>query len=598
MSIESPMAAAGPRIDPIRRELLKNALVTISDNALVAVVRTARSSNVKHSMDFSAAIMDGQGQLIAQGLAVPPHLGALMPAIKGCLDHFGDDIRPGDVIGSNDPYSGCSHLNDIFTFKPVFKDGQRVAFVGLILHHTDLGGRVPGGNASDSNEIFEEGLRIPPVKFCEGSVPNPMVLRFIEFNSRVPERVLGDLKAQLAALNQAEAELHKLLSAWETPKFLAYVTSLVDYSEQLTRAGLRALPDGEVEFEEWNDDDGVHQGPFRMHLKLTKRGDEILCDFSGTPPQSGGAIHANLAFTTSCVYAAIRTLLPSDVPTNAGMYRPIKVVVPPGTLLSAQFPAAVGSRGQIGFRVRTIVLGALGKLAPNRLPACPGGSEFAMAASSHDADGRRSVHLEFHNTTGNGGGPDQDGQDAGPYCIGNLANIPVELIEAENPIRVEEYAFLPNTGGAGKYRGALAIVRQYRFLAPEMLIQVRSDRFKSQPWGLYGGHPGTAARAFMNPSTDAELKLPSKFVRVVSQDDVFRAEMAGSGGYGNPVDRDPAAVLEDVRQGKMSVEHAAQVYGVVIVQGESNLALASSGDHILDQAATARARSQQREVMP
>ena len=598
MNIESPIAAAGPRIDPIRRELLKNALVTISDNALVAVVRTARSSNVKHSMDFSAAIMDGHGQLIAQGLAVPPHLGALMPAIKGCLDHFGDDIRPGDVIGSNDPYSGCSHLNDIFTFKPIFKDGKRVAFVALILHHTDLGGRVPGGNASDSNEIFEEGLRIPPVKFCENSVPNPMVLRFIEFNSRVPERVLGDFKAQLAALNQAEAEMHKLLSTWETPKFLAYVTSLVDYSEQLTRAGLRALPDGEVEFEEWNDDDGVHQGPFRMHLKLTKRGDEILCDFSGTPPQSGGAIHANLAFTTSCVYAAIRTLLPTDVPTNAGMYRPIKVLVPPGTLLSAQFPAAVGSRGQIGFRVRTIVLGALGKLVPNRLPACPGGSEFAMAASSHDADGRRSVHLEFHNTTGNGGGPNQDGQDAGPYCIGNLANIPVELIEAENPIRVEEYAFLPNTGGAGKYRGALAIVRQYRFLAPEMLIQIRSDRFKSQPWGLYGGYPGSAARAFLNPSTEAELKLPSKFVRVVSQDDVFRAEMAGSGGYGNPIERDPTSVLEDVRQGKMSVEHATQVYGVVIVQSAANLDLASSDDHILDQAATTRARSQQREAKP
>jgi len=452
------------KIDPIRRELLKNALVTVADNALVMVVRTARSANVKNSMDFSAAICDGQGRLVAQGMSVPVHLGAMMPALRGCLDYFGDDIHPGDVLASNDPYSGCSHLNDIFTFKPVYAEGVRVGFVGLILHHTDLGGRVPGGNAADSNEIFEEGLRIPPSKIVEKGQPNTTLMRLVEFNTRVPQRVLGDLAAQLAALDQAEREMNTLLQAWRADEFQAYTSNLIDYAEELTRASIRKLPDGDVEFVEWNDDDGVNEGPCKIHVRLIKRFDEIICDFSESPPQSGGAVHSNYAFTASCAYAAIRTLLDAAVPTNAGMYRPITVIAPEGSIVSAKFPAALGSRGQIGYRVRSIMLGALAELTRDRMPAGPGGSEFGIVAAGIDAEGKRFLHLEFHNNTGNGGGPVHDGQDAGPNCIGNIANVPVELVEADNPIRIEEYAFLPDTGGPGRRRGALGVVRQYRFL--------------------------------------------------------------------------------------------------------------------------------------
>ncbi len=574
------------KIDPIRRELLKNALVTVADNALVMVVRTARSTNVKNSMDFSAAICDGEGRLVAQGLAVPVHLGAIMPALRGCLDFFGDDIKPGDVLGSNDPYSGCSHLNDIFTFKPVFAQGVRVGFIGLILHHTDLGGRVPGGNAADSNEIFEEGLRIPPSKFVEAGKPNTTLLRMVEFNSRVPQRVMGDLQAQLAAMDQAERELSKLLEAWQPREFQAYTENLIDYAEELTRASIRRLPDGEVEFVEWNDDDGVHEGPCRIHVRLIKRADEIICDFSECPPQAGGAVHANYAFTASCAYAAIRTLLDEAVPTNAGMYRPIQVIAPEGSIVSARFPAALGSRGQIGYRIRSIMLGALATLTLDRMPAGPGGSEFSIVASGSDAVGKRFLHLEFHNTTGNGGGPVHDGQDAGPNCIGNLANIPIELIEADNPIRVEEYAFLPDTGGAGLQRGALGVVRQYRFTVPDVLVQVRSDRFKTRAWGFNGGGDGANARAFLNPGTPHAEALPSKFIRTFGSGDVFRAEMAGSGSYGHALDRQPHRVLEDVRQGKVTIEHARTAYGVAITE-----------DLIIDEPATTLLRLQHhREV--
>ena len=550
-------------IDPVRRELLKNALVATADNALVMVTRTARTSNVKNSMDFSAAICDGKGRLVAQGLAVPVHLGVVMPALEACLAHFGDDIHEGDVLASNDPYSGCSHLNDIFTFKPIFVAGRRIGFMALILHHTDLGGRVPGGNAADSMEIFEEGLRIPPSKLREARRLNTTLMRLIEYNTRVPDRVLGDLRAQLAALDQAAAEVQLLATRWGAEPFAAHLADLIDYAEALTRSSLAALPDGSVEFVEWNDDDGVGHGPIRLHLRLTKQGGSITADFSGTDDDQGGAVHCNRAFTVSCAYAGIRTVLDAAIPNNAGLYRAIEVVTRPGSFVDVRPPAAVGSRGQVGFRLRSIVLGALATLMPGRLPACAGGSEFAIAASGRDEAGRRFLHLEFHNNTGLGGGPARDGQDAGPYCIGNLANVPVELIEAENPLRVEEYGFLPDTGGPGRFRGALGMVRQYRFLVDGVQVQVRGDRFRTAPWGLFGGGSPPPARNLLNPGTPAEAPLPSKFVRRFAAGEVLRAEMAGAGGYGDPREREPAAVAEDLRQGKISAAHAEAAYGRV-----------------------------------
>ncbi|MCX7197156.1 MAG: hydantoinase B/oxoprolinase family protein [Proteobacteria bacterium] len=552
------------KINPVRRELLNHALVAIADNVLVMIVRTARSSNVKNSMDFSAAILDADGVLVAQGLAVPVHLGAMMPAMRGCLDYFGDDIVEGDVLATNDPYSGGSHLNDIFTFKPVYVAGRRIAWIGIILHHTDLGGRVPGGNATDSNEIFEEGLRIPPTKIVEAGVVSRTLMRIIEFNTRVPDRVVADVRAQLAAIDQAEKELHKLLQDWTAPVFTAYLTDLVDYAERLARAQIAALPDGVAQFTEWNDDDGIGGPPVRIHVTLTKQADRITIDFSDTDRRLGGAVHSNYVFTASCAYAAVRTVLDIDIPSNAGIYRPIEVIAPEGTFLNAPFPAALGSRGQSGQRIRSVVLGALAQLMPDRMTGCPGGSEFAISVSGYHADRRRFLHLEFHNNTGQGGGPDRDGQDAGPYCIGNLANVPVELIEAEVPLRIESYAFLPDTGGPGLYRGALAIVREYRILADEVMVQVRSDRFKHAPWGIFGGGAGASARAFLNPDRPDAESLPSKFIRRLVRGDLFRAEMAAAGGYGDPIERPLEATVEDVRMEKISPAHARDAYGVML----------------------------------
>ncbi len=550
-------------IDPIRLELIKNALVMVSDNMMVSVLRTSRSTLVKANMDFSASICDGDGNMVAQGLALPAHLGATMPALKGCLDYFGDDIAPGDILANNDPYAGGSHLNDIFMFKPVFDGGTRVCFLGLILHHTDLGGRVAGGQAADSNEIYQEGLRIPPSKIYQGGLPNDTLLRIIEHNTRVPDKVLGDVRAQIAALDAGEAEIHKLVETYGAAEVKTYMSALIDYTERLVRNSIAALPDGETEFTEWNDDDGVGGGPVRIHVKLTVKGDEIIADYTGTSPQMGGALHTNYWFTASLTYAALRAVMPPETPNNAGFYRPITVIAPEGSWVNPRFPAAVGARGQGGYRVRTVVTGALAKLLPDRMPACPGGNEFGLSVTGLTPERKRFLHVEFHNMTGRGGGPDQDGQDAGPYWLGNLSNTPVEVIEAENPLRIEEYGFLTDTGGPGKYRGALGMVRQYRLLNDDAIVQQRADRHDFPCWGIFGGKPGALSHSYFIRDGQCE-EAPSKFVRSMRKDEVFRAEMAGSGGYGDPLERDPEAVADDVRQDKMTAAHAEAEYGVVL----------------------------------
>ena len=400
--------------NPFTRELIHNGLVTVADNMILTVVRTSRSTVVKNNLDFSASVCDGDGRLVAQGLALPVHLGATMPALRGCLDHFGDDVQPGDIFANNDPYSGASHLNDIFMFKPVFKDGERIAFLSIILHHTDMGGRVPGGNAPDSTEIFQEGLRIPPAKIVERGEPNATLLRIIEANVRVPDKVLGDVRSQIAALRAGERQLIEQLEAYTAEELRASMADQLEYAERLTRAGIEDLPDGVAEFTDWNDDDGAGGGPVRIHVRLTVAGDEVEVDFTGTSPQTSGALNPNYWFTVSCAYAAIRACLDPAIPNNAGFYRPIRVIAPEGSFVNPRFPAPVGARGQSGYRCRTAVLGALAKLMPGRIPACPGGSEFGIVFAGREDGGAPFLFLEFHNVTGHGGGPDRDGQDAGP----------------------------------------------------------------------------------------------------------------------------------------------------------------------------------------
>ena len=563
--------------NPFTRQLIQNALAGISDGMIVSVLRTSRSTIVKNNLDLSSAICDRDGNQVAQGLALPGHLGSIMPALRGCLDHFGSDIGPGDILASNDPYAGASHLNDIFMFKPFFAaGGERVGFLSLILHHTDMGGRVPGGQATDSAEIFEEGLRIPPSKICEGGKLNDTLYRIIEKNVRVPNQVLADLRAQISALDIAERDVSRLLAEHDVAAFKAYMADMIAYSERLTRAGIAALPDGEAAFTEWIDDYGIEgTEPVKIQAKLTIKGSTIDVDFAGTSPQKSGALNLNFAFTKSCTYAAVRTALDPRIPNNAGFYRPITVRAPQHSFVNVDFPAALGARGQGGYRIRTVVLGALAELLPDRMTACPGGSDFCVVFAGRDRKREPFLFVESHIVTGHGAGLRCDGQEGGPYCLGNVANVPVEVLESENPVRIEAYGFLPDTEGPGRHRGALGIVRQYRLLADKATVQLRSDRQRVQPWGLFGGKACAPPRLVRNPGP-AEEVLPSKFVRTMGKGDVLRAELAGGGGYGDPLERDTEAVLDDVRQGKVTVGHALAAYGVVIDEDTLSVDLAAT----------------------
>ncbi len=551
------------RPDPITQELVKNALATIADNMVVTVVRTARSQVVKQSMDFSTAICDLKGDMVSQGLSLPLHLGAIMPALQGVLKVYGDDVRPGDIFINNDPYEGASHLPDIFLFKPVFVGEALLGYLAVIAHHTDIGGRVAGGNACDNTEIYQEGLRIPPLKLFEEGEANQTLLRLIRQNVRVPEVVMGDLWAQIAAVHGGERELLKLAQEHGVEELRGHMDELMDYSERLTRAELATLPTGEAEFTDYIDDDGLDPGPIRIHVKLTFTGDEVHADFTGTSPQAKGSINPNFAFSQSGVYAAVRCLLSPELPNNAGYFRPIKVYAPEGTFVNPVHPGPVAARGLGGFRVMQTVFGALAKLNPDRVPACWGSGELGISIAGYYPDRKPFVFLEFHNVTGTGGGPDNDGVDGGPIPVLNLANTPIELMEAEQPFLVEEYGLLPDTGGPGEHRGALGLVRKYRILAEEATVQVRSDRRHYRPYGLQGGKPGTSCNIYLNPDTDRKL-MPSKWLMELKKGDVVSAELAGGGGHGDPLLRDPQAVAEDARQGKVTPDHARQEYGVVL----------------------------------
>lgn len=550
------------KVDPITRELIRNALSGAADTMTVTVVRTARSAVVKDGMDFSTAVFNASGEQVAQGLTLPLHMGAMQPALEGVLRKFRDDVKPGDIFANNDPYEGASHLPDIFLFKPVFFDEELTAWLCVIAHQTDIGGRVAGGNACDNTEIYQEGLRLPPIKLVEQDVLNEAVWRILEVNVRVPGMVLGDVQAQISALRLGEREILKLVKAYGPDSLQVYMNDIIDATEMLTRAEIDALPDGSWSFTDYVDDDGFSPDPIAIQVALTINGDEMRVDFTGTSPQAKGSINPNFAFTKSAVYAVLKCLTDPTLTANAGFFRPIEVIAPPGCFVNPQHPAPVAARGLAGFRICQTVFGALARALPDRIPAAWGGGEVGFTCAGY-LEGKPFVFLEFNNDGPRGGGPLRDGVDGACSPIHNMANTPIESIEAEQPLLIRRYGYAPDSAGAGRHRGGLGMVREYEMLAEEAMVQLRSDRTKFLPWGAQGGKPGSRTLNILNPGRDEEA-LPSKFLRWLKKGEVYRLVQAGGGGWGDPLDRDPEAVLADVIQEKVTRERARSDYGVVI----------------------------------
>jgi len=549
--------------DPVTREIIKNALMGAADTMALTVVRTARSAVIKDGMDFSTALFTADGQQVAQGLTLPAHLGSMAPALEGVRNAFGDDVHPGDVFANNDPYEGGSHLPDIFLFKPIFAHDIHVGWSCCIGHQTDIGGRVAGGNACDNTEIYQEGLLIPPIKLYEGGVLNRAVWRILEKNVRVPEKVLGDVQALLAAVRFGERDLLRLVEEYGLEELKGYMADILDTTEQLTRAEFAALPHGEWEFTDYIDNDGIDPQPIAIHAKVKIEGDEVFVDFDGTSPQAKGSINPNFAYTKSQVYAVMKCLIDPAIQSNSGFFRPFNITAPEGCFVNPQHPAPVAARGLAGFRICHALFGAMAQALPGKVPGAWGGGEVGLSFGGYHPNRKAWVYLEFNNDGPRGGGPYIDGADGLAAPIHNMANTPIESIEADQPLLVEQYGLVPDTGGAGRYRGGLGIVRQFRLLAEEATFQLRSDRRDFLPWGAEGGKPGTPTRNYLNPDTE-NRELPGKYLMTLKKGDVYRLIQAGAGGYGNPLDRDVDAVLEDVRQEKLTVDHVCREYGVVV----------------------------------
>jgi N-methylhydantoinase B len=562
--------------DPIEFELFKNSIFSVADEMALTIFRTTYSGVLKDNMDYSTAMFDGSGNLVAQGLTLPGHLGSMPTAMAAIREAFAGKIEPEDVFILNDPFQGGMHLPDIFVFKPIFCDSELLAYAATVCHHTDVGGRVPGSNASDSTEIYQEGLRIPPLKLYDRGTRNDTLYALIERNVRVPVKVFGDLRAQLAACHISEHSLLELAGHYGVEKVTRYMKELIDYSERMTRAAIRELPDGIYSFLDHIDDDGIDVGkPIPLRVTVTKSRDHMSVDWTGSSPQVKGAINNTLSFTKSASYCAIRSVLPANIPNNDGVFRAIEVTAPPGTIANGVLPAACAARGLTGFRMVDCMFGALSQMLPDKVFACSDGGNTGISIGGWDAERRPFIYVDF-TCCAWGARPYADGLDGNSNIYANMASQSIEVTETEQPIEITAYEFIPDAMGPGKFRGGAPFRRDYRFLAEEGILQVRSDRRDFRPYGLYGGGPGKPSMNYLNPDGENRL-MPSKLTMTIRRGDVFRHEVAGAGGWGDPLERDPAMVLRDVRNELVSLAAARADYGVALVENPLAVDEAATG---------------------
>jgi N-methylhydantoinase B len=554
---------SAPLGDPITFAVIKNAMDAIVDEVAYTVIRTARSEIVKDVMDYSAAICDGKGEMVAQAKTIAQHLGAIPEAMAAVQAKWSGQLAPGDAVIMNDPYSGGMHLPDIFMFYPIFEDGEILAWSVVICHHTDVGGRVPGSNAADSTEIYQEGLRIPPLKLFRAGVMDEALEAMIGLNVRVPDRVIGDLRAQYAACQVGAREIGRLVERYGASQMRGYFDALLDYAERMARAEIATWPPGTYRFTDHIDSDGLSDDPVPLTVAVTVRNNGTLTvDWEGSSKQVRAAINSTLSFTKSNTFLSVRCALRGDIPNNAGVFRCIDVRAPEGSVLNPHPPAPVAARALTGYRVMDTMFGALAQIVPHIIPAGGEGGNTVVCLGGRHPDNRPFIIVDMISGCW-GGRPDQDGVEAITNPSQNLSNTPVEVLERQHPVRIEDYALVPDSGGAGRYRGGLGLRRSYRLLADVAVLQLRADRLRFAPYGLDGGEPGGVAGNWLEQN-DGTHAIPGKVTTVMRRGELLIHHQAGGGGHGDPFTRSPEAVARDVWNGKVTVAASQDRYGVAV----------------------------------
>ena len=569
------------RVDPITLGVVWGALQSIAVEIGTTVHKTAYSEQAREGQDFSVAVFDPQGRMVAQGPYSPGHMGAMSFAVKNALAaHPVATLKPGDAILLNDPLLGSGHLPDFFITQPAFHEGALVGFAVNILHHTDVGGQRPGSQGVEGIfDYFQEGLRIPPTKVWKEYQEQEGIVGIIAANTRTPEKVLGDLRAQRSALRVGELRLQELAARYGRQTLFAAMEEILARTEANMRAAIRRVPDGVYTFEDFMDDWGPGTDPLRVAVTVTVAGDAMTIDYEGSSPQTASGLNSYINYTRSYSYAAVKCLTDPFGPMNEGALRPVTVKAPEGSFLNPRPPAGGGPRAIICYRTFESVLGALAPALPERVTAAASHMANPTFGGWDRAKKRRFVAYELV-LSGTGARATKDGCEAMSWAF-NASNIPVEAQEANQPLIVERFELVRDSAGAGKFRGGCGIRRDMRFLADEGKLTNLSDRQKFAPYGLFGGKTGRLARTVINPGPDEQI-VHGKQSREFAYGDIISFQQSGAGGYGDPLERDPARVLADVLDDYVSVEAARSEYGVVIA--------GTGADLRVDEAATGELR--------
>jgi len=541
------------KVDPVTVEVIRNALVFAAEEMGVALRNSSYSHNIKERMDHSCAIFDAEGKLIAQAEHIPVHLGSLPWGVRNTLDFLareGIALEEGDVIMLNDPHLAGTHLNDITLLTPVFAGGRIVAYAANKAHHVDVGGRAPGSITGDASELFQEGVVIPPVKLLQKGALSRDVLGILCSNVRAPDITLGDLRAQIAANQLGARRVIELAGRYGLAVLQASWEEILAHTERLARRDLGRLPDGVYSAEDCLEDIGVRDEPAWIRASITVAGGRVHVDFTGTSPQVEAPLNAVFGVTLSAVYFAIKCILDPSIPMNEGVLRAVTVTAPEGTLVNPRRPAPVaGGNLETSQRIADVLFRALAQALPDRIPAASNGSMNNVMAGGYDPVRKRS--WVYYETIGGGSGgrPGQDGVD-GIHCnMTNTLNTPIEAMEQYYPVRFERYEFRPGTGGRGRWRGGCGIERSWTLLGPSATVSILTERTKVPPWGLAGGEPGGLGEHWVRRKDGRWERLPGKGTFTLSEGDTLVIRTPGGGGYGNPIERDPALLERDRANG-------------------------------------------------
>ena len=560
------------RTDPVMLQVLRNHTRAAAESMATTLYRTAHSTFVKETEDFTIQVLDAHGKSVA----VPIDLGATWyPGLdyEAALALVPGGYEPGDIAMTNDPYSGylATHSPDIVMWKPVFHEGRIIAFAGGHIHNVDVGGAVPASLSRTLTDVHQEGIRIPPAKLYRAGVLDEGLARMMLANVRVPDQNWGDLKALVAAVNTGERRVLDLVRRFGVTTVVDGLADLLDYAEAQARAVLAGIPDGTYHFTEYADEDAAGGNPLRLCLALTIDGDGADLDFAGTDPQTLSSLnvptggHPRHSLLLVGAYYVLSALHPG-ITLNFGTTRAFTCHVPEGSVLNPRFPAAVGMRSLTCGRLRSLIFGAFVQAAPERLPAASAGAtSIVNMAAENPLTGQRSISAIAPIVGGGGGMPHRDGTDGSGADAAYLKNSPIEITEAEAPVRILRYGLMPDTGGPGAHRGGMAQVMEFCTTAPDAFVTARNrDRTLFQPWGVGGGQPGASGSFTRNPGTTGQEDLGNTDALRLNQGDVLRIVSPAGGGRGDPFTRDPAAVLRDVQAGLVTEAGARRDYGVAI----------------------------------